>query len=84
MKTTALSIRITVRERLSRRTAAAFDGITPVRRCGATDLVGHVADQTQLHSLLTRIRDLGLTLESVTVSAQEPHQSTHTTEGAQK
>ena len=34
---------------------------------GATELVGEVADQAQLHGLLTRIRDLGLELESVIV-----------------
>jgi hypothetical protein len=67
MKST-LSIRITVRERLSERLAAAFDGMTLVPGAGATELVGELADQAQLHGLLTRIRDLGLTLRSVTVS----------------
>ena len=64
---TTLSIRITVRGRLSRRLAAAFDGLTSVPRSGATDLVGDVADRAQLHGLLSRIRDLGLELESVSV-----------------
>ena len=64
----ALSIRITVRERLSERLAAAFDVVTLVPDAGATELVGEVVDQAQLHGLLTRIRDLGLTLQSVTVS----------------
>jgi hypothetical protein len=63
-----LSIRITVRGRLSERLAAAFDGLTLVPRTGATELVGRVADRTQLHGLLTRIRDLGIELESLTVS----------------
>lgn len=67
-----LSIRITVRERLSERLATAFDGMTLVPRAGATELVGNVVDQAQLHGLLTRIRDLGLTLQSVTVS-DAPH-----------
>jgi len=62
------SIRITVRGRLSDRLAAAFEGMTPVRRSGATELVGEVADQAQLHGLLSRIRDLGLELESVAVA----------------
>ncbi|HSL32914.1 MAG TPA: hypothetical protein VK871_04635 [Candidatus Limnocylindrales bacterium] len=65
---TTLSIRITVRGRLSRRLAAAFDGMSLVRSAGATELVGEVADQSQLHGLLSRIRDLGLELETVTVS----------------
>ena len=68
---TTRSIRITVRGRLSHRRAAAFDGMTPARRTGATELVGDLADQAQLHGLLSRIRDLGLELESVTVAGPE-------------
>ena len=69
---TQLSVRITVHGRLSERLMAAFDGMAPVRRPGATELVGNVADQAQLHGLLSRIRDLGLELASVTVSEAEP------------
>ena len=61
------NVHITVRGRLSERFAAAFDGMTLVRRSGATELVGELVDQAQLHGLLTRIRDLGLELESVHV-----------------
>ena len=68
---TSRSIRITVRGRLSNRLAAAFDGLTLVRRTGATELAGEIADQAQLHGLLSRIRDLGLELESVTVSGPQ-------------
>jgi hypothetical protein len=68
-----LSIRITVRDRVSDRLAAAFDGMTPVRRPGATELVGEVADQARLHGLLTRVRDLGLELESVSVAGVDPN-----------
>jgi hypothetical protein len=39
--------------------------MTPVRREGATDLVGEVVDQAHLLGVLARIRDLGLELESV-------------------
>jgi hypothetical protein len=66
--TRSIRIRIKVRGRLSSRLAAAFDGLTLVRRRGATHLVGTIADQAQLYGLLSRIRDLGLELESVTVS----------------
>jgi hypothetical protein len=65
------TVRITVRGRLSERLAAAFDGMTLVPRRGSTELVGEVVDQAQLHSLLTRIRDLGLELESVSVAEKE-------------
>jgi hypothetical protein len=34
---------------------------------GTTSLTGVVADQAELHGLLTKIRDLGVTLISVTV-----------------
>jgi hypothetical protein len=61
------TVRIRVRGRLSERLAGAFDGVTFVRRGGATELVGDMVDQAQLHGLLTRIRDLGLELESVHV-----------------
>jgi hypothetical protein len=60
-------VRITVRGGLSARLASAFEGMTPRHRAGHTDLVGEIADQAQLHGLLSRIRDLGLELESLTV-----------------
>jgi hypothetical protein len=60
-------IRITVRGRLSERLAAAFDPMTLVARDGATELVGQIVDHAQLYGLLTRVRDLGLELESVVV-----------------
>jgi len=62
------SVCITVRGRLSGRLGTTFDGMTLRPRGHATDLVGRVADQAQLHGLLSRIRDLGLELVSVTSS----------------
>jgi len=64
---TTMHIAITVRGRLSDRLATAFEGLVLERRRGETELSGEVADQTQLHALLARIRDLGLALESVKV-----------------
>jgi hypothetical protein len=73
-----LTIRITVKERLSERLSAAFDGMTLRRSGGATELLGEVVDHAQLHGLLTRIRDLGLELESVNVlSADNAQESLH-------
>ncbi len=66
--TSTRTVRITVRGLLSDGLATVFDGMTPVRRTGATELVGAVADQAQLYGLLDRIRDLGLELESVEMS----------------
>lgn len=68
----SLRVRITVREHVSERLATAFDGIALVHRIGATELVGEVVDQAQLHGVLTRISDLGLTLQSVTVLDADP------------
>lgn len=43
-----------------------FDGLTLTTETdGTTSLTGFMADQAQLHGLLTKIRDLGLTLISV-------------------
>lgn len=64
----ARTVCITVRGQLSNRLAETFDGMALQRRGRATDLIGRVADQAQLHGLLTRIRDLGLELVSVTSS----------------
>jgi hypothetical protein len=67
-------VRITVRGQLSPRLADAFEGLAPRYRRGHTDLTGEIADQAQLHALLTRIRDLGLDLENVHVEP-EPNPS---------
>ena len=65
---TTRSVRIKVRGRLSGRLTAIFDGMTVVHRVDGSELVGEIADQAQLHGLLTRIRDLGIELESVTTT----------------
>jgi hypothetical protein len=59
-------IQIKLRARVSDRLATFFEGMTLVHRADGTELVGDIADQAQLHGLLSRIRDLGLELESVT------------------
>lgn len=66
--TSTRTVRITVRGSLSDRLATVFDGMTPVHRPGATELVGPVTDQAHVHGLLERVRDLGLELESVQMS----------------
>lgn len=55
-------VRIVVRGRLSARIVGAFEGMVARHRRGRTELVGDVADQAQLHGLLSRVRDLGLEL----------------------
>ena len=65
------TVRIKVRGSVNDRFATVFDGMTPVRGAGTTELVGPVADQAQLHGLLERIRDFGLELESVEMSPRD-------------
>jgi hypothetical protein len=58
--------RITVQGEIGPRYAAAFDGMDIRAADGETEITGPVIDQSQLHGLLGRIADLGLTLRSVT------------------
>jgi hypothetical protein len=57
--------RITVRGRLGRRFASAFDGLAVEPKDGETVIAGDVLDQAQLHGILERIRDFGLELVRV-------------------
>lgn len=43
---------------------------------GTTTLTGEIADQAQLHGLLARIRDLGVTLLAVQVDDDGPGEGT--------
>jgi hypothetical protein len=62
---------ITVKEQLDDNWSAWFDGLTLTPAPGGgTRLAGAVRDQTALHGLLAKIRDLGLTL--VAVSSDPP------------
>ncbi len=59
---------------LDARWATWFDGLTVRRESdGTTVISGQVPDQSALHGLLQRVRDLGLPLVSVTrVDTDEP------------
>ncbi|MEO5834457.1 MAG: hypothetical protein ABJA16_00370 [Nakamurella sp.] len=64
---------IRVAGRLDPRWSAWFDGMTLSRRCdGSTVIHGEVVDQSALHGLLTKVRDTGLPLISVTRVAPRP------------
>ena len=57
---------ITVEGVLDPRWSAWFDGLQLTSdTSGRTTIAGPVADQAALHGVLTRIRDLGLTLLAV-------------------
>jgi len=57
-----------VAEHLDTHWAAWFDDLTLTRHNdGTTTLTGLVQDQSQLHGLLAKVRDLGLTLIGIRV-----------------
>jgi hypothetical protein len=57
--------RITVRGRLTKRLASAFEGLDLEPGTGQTALVGEIRDQPHLYGVLDLIRGLGLELLSV-------------------
>lgn len=58
---------IRIQGHLDQRWASWFDGLALTHdKDGTTLLQGHVADQAALHGLLTKVRDMGLPLVSVT------------------
>ncbi|HET7270210.1 MAG TPA: hypothetical protein VFI90_03905 [Rubrobacter sp.] len=57
--------RIVVRDELSERYAAAFEGLEMKIKNGQTILTGEIVDQPHLHGILDRIGALGLKLVSV-------------------
>jgi hypothetical protein len=60
--------RLRVAGRLDQHWSAWFGGLTLTHEDdGSTSLTGTVTDQAELHGLLAKIRDLGVTLISVTV-----------------
>jgi hypothetical protein len=62
---------IRIKGHLDSEWTAEFDGLHLYHlEDGTTLLTGPVADQAALHGILTRIRDLGLTL--ITVQQDEP------------
>ena len=57
---------IRIKGQIDKRWAAWFDGLTVTNtEDGETVLVGPVIDQTALHGLLAKVRDLNLPLVSV-------------------
>jgi hypothetical protein len=64
--------RVIVCGRLGDQIAEVFDNLEIASRPGETSLTGSFTDQAQLHGLLDRLRDLGITLISVN---QVPQQS---------
>lgn len=57
--------RLIVEGELSDHSTLALEGMTLTRNDGTTTLTGYVRDQAELHGLLRRVSDLGLTLLEV-------------------
>jgi hypothetical protein len=69
---------IRLRGHLAARWAAWFDGMTVTTASdGTTVLEGPVVDQAALHGLLTKLRDVGLPLISVTEVATATRPAAH-------
>ena len=70
--TQAAVYEIRVKGMLDRHWQSWFEGMTIMPRDDETIIRGTVADQAALHSLLTRIRDLGLPLIAVNQIESDP------------
>jgi len=74
--------KIRLRGRLDPRWSTWLDGMdVTVGTDGTTVLTGHIVDQSALHGLLTRVRDIGLPLLSVArvdpdTGREAPHPAT--------
>ncbi len=74
---------IRVREHLGSRWATRFDGMTlTVEDDGTTVIHGPVVDQAALHGLLQTLRDLGITLLSLTPQPPSTDRTHHHATGA--
>lgn len=72
-----LVYRIRVRGQLGSQWSAWFEGLSVAETAGGdTTLTGQLADQSALHGVLARIRDLGLELVSVTLEAEQDTETT--------
>jgi hypothetical protein len=71
---------LVVHSELGDRFASAFGGMEVHAGGGITRIVGLVRDQSQLHGLLDRIRDLGIELVSVNPLVEGQSTDRHATE----
>ncbi len=65
---------LTIREHLTGDWSASFSGLDLIHpEAGGTLLTGPIRDQAELHGILARIRDLGLTLVALQMLDHEGH-----------
>ena len=65
-----LPCRIILHGEVSDRFEPAFHGLSLHHHSGYTELRGTLADQSQLHSLLNRLFDLGMQVVSLSTTAE--------------
>jgi len=72
-KYSSINCGIKIKERLEARWADWFEGLTfTYEKDGTTTISGSLPDQAALHSILLKIRDMNLTLISVTPIESSP------------
>jgi hypothetical protein len=72
-KYSRINCEIKIKERLEDRWADWFEGLTfTYEEEGTTTIYGSLPDQAALHSILLKIRDMNLTLISVTQIGSSP------------
>ena len=74
-KSNRINYEIKIKGRLEKRWAEWFDGLVFTHESdGTTTLSGPLPDQAALHCILLKIRDMNLTLVSVTQSEPNPEE----------
>jgi len=74
-RSTHINYEIKIKGRLDERWSEWFEGLAFTNESdGTTTLSGPLPDQTALHSILLKIRDMNLTLVSVTQSESNPEE----------
>ena len=68
-----LQVEIRIKGQIAEHWSAWFEGLTLVHTAeNETALIGDVIDQAALYGLLAKLRDLGLSLQSVSSVQKEP------------
>ena len=74
-KQPSIHYEVKIKERLEDRWVDWFEGLTFTHQMdGTTILSGYLPDQAALHSILLKIRDMNLTLISVTQVESNPEE----------
>jgi len=64
-------IKIEIKGQLDKQWAEWFENMEIINKGDTTVLLGHVTDQSALHGILNKIRDLNLTLISVNSDSKQ-------------